>query len=90
MPALVLEEFGQGMYGLRERRFAAGDVVIDVGAHIGAVSIILAKLNPAARVIAYEPASSNYADSSRTSRPITSRTWRRCRKRSPASAGRWS
>lgn len=61
MPAMVLEEFGAGMYGLRERRFAAGDVVIDVGAHIGAVSIVVAKLNPAARVIAYEPASSNYA-----------------------------
>jgi FkbM family methyltransferase len=61
MPALVLEEFGRGMYGLRERRLAAGDVVIDIGAHIGAVSIILAKLNPRARVVAYEPAASNYA-----------------------------
>lgn len=61
MPAMVLEEFGQGMYGLRERRFAPGDVVIDVGAHIGAVSIIVAKLHPGARVIAYEPASSNHA-----------------------------
>lgn len=61
MPAMVLEEFGQGMYGLRDRRFAAGDVVIDVGAHIGAVSIVVAKLNPLARVIAYEPSSSNYA-----------------------------
>lgn len=61
MPAMVLEEFGQGMYGLRERRFAPGDVVLDVGAHIGAVSIVVAKLNPGARVIAYEPASSNHA-----------------------------
>lgn len=61
MPALVLEEFGQGMYGLRDRRFAAGEVVVDVGAHIGAVSIVVAKLNPLARVIAYEPSSSNYA-----------------------------
>ncbi len=61
MPALVLGEFGQGMYGLQQRQFVAGDVVLDIGAHIGAVSIILAKLHPHARVIAYEPAASNYA-----------------------------
>lgn len=60
MPALVLEEFGQGMYGLQERRFAPGDVVLDIGAHIGAVSILVAKLHPQVRVIAYEPSSSNY------------------------------
>jgi FkbM family methyltransferase len=61
MPALVLEEFGQGMYGLQQRRFAAGDVVLDIGAHIGAVSILIAKQHPQVRVIAYEPSSSNYA-----------------------------
>ncbi|MEP7380635.1 MAG: FkbM family methyltransferase [Gemmatimonadota bacterium] len=61
MPALVLGEFGLGMYGLQQRHFVADDVVLDIGAHIGAVSIILAKLHPHVRVIAYEPAASNYA-----------------------------
>ena len=61
MPALVLEELGAGMYGLRERIFAPGDVIIDVGAHIGVVSILVAKRFPEARVYAYEPASSNFA-----------------------------
>jgi FkbM family methyltransferase len=61
MAAMVLDEFARGMYGLTERRFAPGDVVIDVGAHIGAVSILVAKLHPQVRVFAYEPSSSNYA-----------------------------
>ncbi len=61
MPAMVLEEFARGMYGLTGRHFAPGDVVIDVGAHIGAVSVVVATLNPQARIYAYEPSSSNYA-----------------------------
>jgi len=61
MPAMVLDEFARGMYGIAERKFAPGDVVIDVGAHIGAVSIITAKLHPQVRIYAYEPSSSNFA-----------------------------
>jgi FkbM family methyltransferase len=57
----VLEEFGGGMYGLMDLTFAPGDVAIDVGAHIGGVSIILAALHPNIRIIAFEPASSNFA-----------------------------
>jgi FkbM family methyltransferase len=57
----VLDEFGRGMYRLAELRFKKGDIVLDVGAHIGGVSIILATLQPKIRIIAYEPSSSNFA-----------------------------
>jgi FkbM family methyltransferase len=57
----VLDEFGRGMYGLTDLKFSPGDVAIDVGAHIGGVSIVLATLNPTLRIIAFEPASSNFA-----------------------------
>jgi FkbM family methyltransferase len=58
--AEVLDEFARGMYSIPDLRFSPGDVAIDVGAHIGGVSIILATLNPKIRIIAIEPASSNY------------------------------
>jgi len=61
MPAMVLDELGRGMYDLANRNFAQGDVVLDIGAHIGAVSIVLARLNPHLTIYAYEPARSNYA-----------------------------
>ena len=57
----VLDEFARGMYSLAELKFAKGDVIVDVGAHIGGVSIILATLHPQTRIIAFEPAASNYA-----------------------------
>jgi len=57
----VLDEFGRGMYALPDLTFSPGDVAIDVGAHIGAVSIVLATLHPEIRIIAIEPSSSNFA-----------------------------
>lgn len=60
-PIQVLRELGQDLYELRTRRFAPGDVAVDVGAHIGAVSIILATLHPEIQVIACEPASRTHA-----------------------------
>jgi FkbM family methyltransferase len=57
----VLDEFARGMYGLPNLTFAKRDVVVDVGAHIGGVSIILATLHPKVRIIAFEPAANNYA-----------------------------
>ena len=57
----VLDEFARGMYGIPDLTFAKGDVIVDVGAHIGGVSIILATLHPKARIIAFEPAANNYA-----------------------------
>ncbi len=57
----VLDEYARGMYGMAELTFAPDDVAVDVGAHIGGVSVILATLHPEIRIIAYEPAASNYA-----------------------------
>ncbi|RPI95496.1 MAG: FkbM family methyltransferase [Chloroflexi bacterium] len=37
-----------------------GDVIVDIGAHIGLVSIYLAKMYPKAKVYAYEPIPENY------------------------------
>ena len=57
----VLDEFARGMYAMRDLAFVKGDVIVDVGAHIGGVSIILATLHPKVRIIAFEPAANNYA-----------------------------
>lgn len=57
----VLDEFARGMYSLADLTFASGDVAVDVGAHIGAVSIVLATLHPEIRIIAIEPSSSNFS-----------------------------
>ena len=38
-----------------------GDVVLDIGAHVGIVSVFLAKRAPQARIIAFEPVPDNFA-----------------------------
>lgn len=47
-------------YGLKTISFSPDDVVVDVGANIGTVSIILAKLNPYIKIYAFEPCDINY------------------------------
>jgi FkbM family methyltransferase len=49
------------MYSLPSLEFAPKAVAVDVGAHIGGVSIILATLNPKIRIIAIEASSRNFA-----------------------------
>lgn len=56
----VAEELTADAYGLRAIPFRPGDVVIDIGAHIGLVSIYLAKRFPFLRIAAYEPYPPNY------------------------------
>ena len=58
--ANVLDEFARGMYGIADLTFAPGDVAVDVGAHIGGVSVLLATLHPEIRIVAYEPSASNF------------------------------
>ncbi len=48
-------------YHLHELTFEAGDVAIDIGAHVGVVSCYLAKKWPELTIYAYEPAPANYA-----------------------------
>lgn len=58
---MVLKELYADSYGLDDHRIEPGDVILDIGAHIGGVSIYLAKRHPQARIIAYEPSPSNFA-----------------------------
>lgn len=50
----VLEEIRKGEYPLEAYQFSPGDVIIDIGAHVGVISIMLAKLNPQATIYAIE------------------------------------
>lgn len=56
----VAWELERDEYGLRGMTFADGDVMIDIGAHIGLVSIFLAKRWPGLRILAFEPFPDNH------------------------------
>ncbi len=55
---VIMREMKQ--YDLDSIDFQPGDVVIDVGSHVGIVSIYLAKKYPGIEVYAYEPTPANY------------------------------
>jgi FkbM family methyltransferase len=52
---VVAGEVGQGAYDFRDIELEPGDTVLDIGAHVGVVSIFLAKRHPDVRVLAFEP-----------------------------------
>jgi FkbM family methyltransferase len=52
---VVAGEIGHGAYDFSDLRFARGDVILDLGAHVGLVSICLAKLHPYVTIHAFEP-----------------------------------
>jgi len=56
----VLRELAANGYGLNNRIFRDGDVILDIGANVGVVSIFLAKQLPNVTIYAYEPASLNF------------------------------
>ncbi len=56
----IVAEFADGIYGLDAIEFRPGDVVIDIGAHVGLVSLYLAKRHPYVRIHAFEPHPLNY------------------------------
>jgi FkbM family methyltransferase len=47
-------------YGLASIPFEDGDVVIDIGAHVGVISIYLAKKYPGIKIFAFEPVPENF------------------------------
>lgn len=57
----VVRELRHDEYALRDVRLEPGDVVVDVGAHVGAFACLVAKRHPQARVIAFEPIPENFA-----------------------------
>lgn len=52
---VVAGEVGHDAYDFGDITFAPGATILDVGAHVGVVSIYLAKRNPGARILAFEP-----------------------------------
>lgn len=48
-------------YDFRDIQFSDGDVVLDIGAHVGTVAIYLAKKHPNIKVYAFEPAPQNFS-----------------------------
>jgi FkbM family methyltransferase len=57
---VVVKELVSDTYRLKEIGFAPGDVVLDLGGHVGIVSIYLAKKYPFLKIYAYEPSPDNY------------------------------
>jgi FkbM family methyltransferase len=56
----IAGELWNDVYGLESIAFAPGDVVVDVGAHVGLVSVYLAKRWPFLRIHAFEPHPANH------------------------------
>ena len=56
----IAGELWNDVYGLESIPFAPGDVVVDVGAHVGMVSVYLAKRWPFLRIHAFEPHPANH------------------------------
>jgi len=57
----VAGELGADQYKFEGIDVAPGDVIIDIGAHVGVFSIYAAKKWPEARILAFEPSATNYA-----------------------------
>jgi FkbM family methyltransferase len=60
----VAWELQADAYRLREMHFDKGDVVIDIGAHIGLFSLYIAKRWPFVNVFAFEPFPANFINCS--------------------------
>ena len=56
----ITSELRTDDYRLRQMHFNEGDVVIDIGAHVGLFSIYLAKRHPFLKVFAFEPFPANF------------------------------
>lgn len=56
----IINELECGEYPLEQYQFKSGDVVVDVGAHVGIVAIILAKMHPEITIYAVEPCPTNF------------------------------
>lgn len=57
----VVREIRKDEYHLDEIDFRPGDVVVDVGGHVGVFSTYLARRHPYVRVICFEPVPDNFA-----------------------------
>lgn len=58
----IADELARDEYGLGRIPFTYGDVVVDIGAHVGLTSIYLAKRFPFISILSFEPTPSNFAN----------------------------
>lgn len=57
---IVADELSKDEYGLDNIDFKQGDVVVDIGGHVGTFAIYLAKRFPFLKIISYEPLPINH------------------------------
>ena len=55
----ITKELREDAYQLKTIPFAPGDVVVDIGGHVGVMSIFIAKSYPFVKVFAFEPVPQN-------------------------------
>jgi FkbM family methyltransferase len=55
----IAKELQEDAYQLKTIPFAPGDVVVDIGGHVGIMSIFIAKSYPLVKVYAFEPVPAN-------------------------------
>ena len=57
---VIAAELSNNIYPFAEMAFEPGDTVLDLGGHVGMISIYLAKKYPFIKIYAYEPTPANY------------------------------
>lgn len=57
---LIIHELKKDYYGFKKLAFSSGDIVIDIGGHVGIVSMFLAKKYPFLKIYSFEPMKANY------------------------------
>jgi FkbM family methyltransferase len=62
MTHMIEQVFEQDEYGLKKMNYNQGDVIVDIGANIGCVSIYLAKKYPDLKIISFEAHPTNYGN----------------------------
>jgi FkbM family methyltransferase len=57
---IIKNEILAGHYTFKDIHFLPGDILVDIGAHVGMISIMYAKLNPFIKILAFEPIPSSF------------------------------
>jgi tRNA A58 N-methylase Trm61 len=60
MKHMIEQVYNQDEYNIRKMDFEDGDVVIDIGANVGAVSLYIAKKYPNVKIFSFEAHPINY------------------------------
>ena len=60
MKHMIEQVFNQDEYNIRKMKFEDGDIVVDIGANVGSVSLYIAKKYPNVKIYSYEAHPINY------------------------------